>query len=119
MRIAYIAGPYRGNSHYEVELNIRIAESVAIELWQMNFAVICPHKNTSHFDGLAPDRVWLDGDLEFIDRLDSFQDCLVMLPNWEKSEGATREREFAIARYLTIFCWPIDKQELKEFARKK
>lgn len=116
MKVAYIAGAYRADTHHGIELNIRKAEAVAIELWQMNYAVICPHKNTAHFDGLAPDVVWLDGDLEFIDRLDIYQDCLVMLPGWEKSEGAKREREFAIARHLPIFYWSQDREILQDLA---
>ena len=51
MQIVYLAGPYRGQTHYDIELNIREAEYVAIKLWQAGYAVICPHKNTAHFDG--------------------------------------------------------------------
>ena len=115
MKIAYVAGAYRAETHYEVELNIRQAEAVAIELWKMNYATICPHKNTSHFDDLAPDRIWLDGDLEIISRLHGGKDCLVMLPNWENSKGAKAEHEFARNRGLNIFYWPEDKDKLARF----
>ena len=91
MKVAYIAGPYRGKTHYEVEQNIRAAEAVAIKYWQLGYAVICPHKNTAHFDGLAPDEVWLKGDLEILKRCD----LIVMVPGWERSSGAIAEKELA------------------------
>ena len=43
--------------------------------------------NTAFMDGAAHDSVWLDGDLEMLRRCD----IVVMLPNWEQSEGATAE----------------------------
>ena len=91
MKVAYIAGPYRGKTHYEIEQNIRAAEAVAIKYWQLGYAVICPHKNTAHFDGLAPDEVWLKGDLEILKRCD----LIVMVPGWEGSMGSRAEKELA------------------------
>lgn len=87
MKVAYIAGPYRGKTHYEIEQNIRAAEAVAIKYWKLGYAVICPHKNTAHFDGLATDDIWLEGDLELLRR----SDVIVMMPNWAFSDGARTE----------------------------
>ena len=61
MKIAYIAGPYRAKTYSEIDLHILNAQQVAIQLWQIGYAVICPHKNTAHFEGLAPDNIWLKG----------------------------------------------------------
>lgn len=93
MKVAYIAGPYRANPKLgrTVLMNIRSAELVAIRYWQKGFAVICPHLNTAFFDGMAPDSVWLDGDLEFVRR----SDVVVMMKGWEHSSGATKELELA------------------------
>ncbi len=103
MKLVYVAGPYldpRGTRF--VEENIRAAEAVALELWKMGAAVICPHANTRHFDGAAPDSVWLEGDLEILRRCDA----LVAVPNWERSTGTLAE--LALARELEkpVFCWP-------------
>lgn len=116
MRIVYVAGPYRAKTHYEVELNVRQAEAASIELWQMGYAVICPHKNTAHFDNLAPDEIWLEGDLEIIKRLQAHTDIMVMLPGWENSEGALKEKEIAEFRHFDIFYWPQDKEKLARLA---
>ena len=91
MRVAYIAGPYRGKTESDVVANIRHAEKYAIKYWQMGYAVICPHKNTALFGGLAPDEVWLKGDLEILNRCD----VVVMIPGWWASFGAMDEEEFA------------------------
>ncbi len=42
MKIAYTAGSYRASTEYGLVQNIRKAEAVAIELWKMGYAVICP-----------------------------------------------------------------------------
>ena len=96
MKIAYISGPYRAETTHQVVENIRYAEKIAIKYWKKGYAVICPHKNTALFDGVMPDHVWLDGDLEIIKRLRSDTDVLVLIKGWKKCEGAHMERHLAI-----------------------
>jgi nucleoside 2-deoxyribosyltransferase len=101
MRVAYVAGPYRADTPAGIVANIRAAEAVAVELWQAGFAVVCPHKNTALFDGLAPDAVWLDGYLELLRRCD----FVVAVAGWDRSAGTIRELAEAdrlgIPRYQT------------------
>jgi hypothetical protein len=91
MKVAYIAGPYRSATVHGIVINVRRAEAVALKYWKLGYAVICPHKNTSMFDGAAPDNVWLDGDLEILARCDT----VVMMHGWEKSQGAREELRHA------------------------
>jgi len=91
MKLAYIAGPYRAKNGLTVLMNIRSAELVAIRYWQKGYAVICPHLNTAFFDGLAPDSVWLEGDLEIVRRVD----VVVAMKNYLDSAGARAEIELA------------------------
>jgi len=91
MKIAYVAGPYRSKTEYGVKQNIDRAEVVALELWRMGFAVICPHKNTAFFGGAADDSVWLAGDLEMVRRCD----LVVTVDGFERSTGAMGEVELA------------------------
>lgn len=95
MKVAYIAGPYRAGTLRGVIDNIRAAEEVAIRYWQKGYAVLCPHKNSALFDGIAPDDVWLKGDLEFIKRLKPGQDVVIMMKTWDHSRGALEERKEA------------------------
>lgn len=110
--LAYVAGPYRdARGAYYVEQNIRAAEAVAVELWRLGFAVICPHTNTRMFDGAAPDAVWLAGDLEMVRRVD----VLVTLPTWALSQGARNEVNCAHISGVLVAHWgsPDGRQILK------
>jgi hypothetical protein len=98
MVMVYVAGPFRGPNHWEIEENIRRAERLALEAWKLGCAVICPHTNTRFFQGAAPDHVWLDGDLEMIRRCD----VVLMTPDWERSEGAQAERRLALQLEIPV-----------------
>lgn len=91
MRLAYVAGPYRAPHEFGVKCNIERAEKVAVNLWWMGFAVICPHKNTAFLGGAATDSVWLEGDKEMLRRCD----LVVLTDDWEKSSGTLAEIELA------------------------
>ena len=107
MRVAYVAGPYRAPTAEGIAANIQTARAVAVELWRRGYATICPHLNTAHFDGLAPDELWLVGDLAIIDRLDPQKpDCVVMMEGWRKSAGARREWRRARRNGLAVYYWP-------------
>lgn len=115
MKIAYTAGPYRAPHIWGVVQNIRAAEAVAVELWRMGIAALCPHKNTALLDGatggagFGDAAVWLEGDLEMLRRCD----LIVMVPGWEQSQGAKAEREEAKARGIPVMYWPQDRELLE------
>jgi hypothetical protein len=88
MMVVFVSGPYRG----DVSGNIERAKQVAIRLWKLGYAVVCPHLNTAHFDGICPDETWLKGDLEIMSRCDA----VYMMAGWDTSTGATAERQEAI-----------------------
>ena len=98
MKVAYIAMPYRADSTWEIRRNIQRAEHLAMKYWRLGYAVICPHKNTAHFDGGADDSVWLDGDIEILKRCD----VIVMGYNWVHSSGAKNELKEAEAAGLEV-----------------
>lgn len=105
MDIAYICGPYRASTPSGIVANIRRAEAISIEYWCKGYAVICPHKNTALFDGLADDGVWLEGAKEFIRRMIPGRDVVVMVPGWEDSEGSKDERSLAMDLGIKIIYW--------------
>ena len=102
MKLVYVAGKYRGPTIRAVVENIRAAEHVALELWRLGFAVICPQKNSALFDGACPDEVWLAGDLVMLERCDA----VVMVPGWESSSGARAEKLHAHGRGIPVYLWP-------------
>ena len=99
MKVVYIAGPYRAADAWLIEQNIRRAEALALEVWRMGAACLCPHCNTRHFQGAADDALWLAGDIAMLERCDA----LMLTPNWAESTGATVERGHALARGMPVF----------------
>lgn len=99
MRVVYVAGPFRGADSWIMENNIRRAEALALEVWRLGAACICPHTNTRFYQGAAPDDVWLDGDLEILKRCDA----VLLTPDWALSSGARAERDFASRKSIPIF----------------
>jgi len=91
LKVAYIAGPYRGETESAVVANIRHAEKYAIKYWQMGYAVICPHMNSALLGGVVPNEAFLRGDLEILRRCD----VVVMIPGWLRSAGAVGEELYA------------------------
>lgn len=96
--IIYIAGPFRGPSHWAIYNNILEAERLALEVWKNGAVAICPHANTAHFQLELPNSVWLEGDLEILKRCDA----VLVTPRWRQSEGAIAEVDFAQERDIQV-----------------
>jgi hypothetical protein len=106
MLVAYVSGKYRDpRGPWYVVQNIREAEAVAMELWQMGIAVICPHKNTALFEGPLDDPIIIAGDIELVKR----SDIVVMIPNWTTSVGSKMEMTAGVSADKPIFFWPNDR----------
>ena len=99
MKVVYVAGPFRGKDAWEVEQNIRRAEALALEVWRLGCAAICPHANTRFFDRALPDETFLKGDLEILRRCDA----MILTEDWERSSGARAERQYAIDHNILVF----------------
>jgi hypothetical protein len=98
-RVVYVAGPFRGPHHFAIAENIRNAERVALEIWKAGAVAICPHLNTTHFQGAADDSVWLTGDLEILRRCDA----IALVYDWRESEGSIGELDLADELKLPAF----------------
>ena len=99
MKLAYVAGAYRGRTHNDIAQNIAAARTVATHLWGLGYAVICPHLNSAFMSGVAPEEVFLNGGLEMVRR----SDLVVLTEGWQASQGTAREIEEARARGIPIF----------------
>jgi hypothetical protein len=97
--LVYVAGPYRAPTAWGVECNIVAARQLGARIATLGGYPIIPHSNTSHFDGLAPDELWLAGTLELMRRCDAVvfgQGCLF-------SSGSRAEREEAERLKMPVF----------------
>lgn len=100
MDVAYVIGPYRSKiGAHGVKKNIDRAEDLARKLWLLELAVICPQKNTAFFDGLAPDEVWINGDLELLRR----SDLAVTVNGWENSTGSKIEVDLCRKNRIPVY----------------
>jgi hypothetical protein len=92
MKAAYIAGPFRAETPWLVEQNVRRAERVALAAHLEGYAAICPHTMCRHLEGAASDESWLEAGLELLRRCD----VLILLPGWEVSSGTRAEFQAAL-----------------------
>jgi hypothetical protein len=99
MRVVYVAGAFRSPTHWGIVLNVRAAEALALKVWQLGCAAICPHLNTANFQGALPDQVWLDGDLEIVKRCDA----VILVPGYKESHGTATEMVCAIDNGVPVF----------------
>lgn len=108
--LVYVSGRYSGKDWAEIEENIMRAKAVAVELWEKGHAVICPHLNTSHFEELCDlsHDDYIAGDLNILTRCDA----IVMLPDWEHSQGACVEKALADRLDIPVYLYPMEIPEL-------
>ena len=99
MKLIYVAGPYRATTPHGILENIRRAESVVIKTWASGHAALCPHLNSSFFDGIVSDKFFLAGTMEMLSRCDG----LVLVEGWVHSEGTKLEVKWAQEHNLPIF----------------
>lgn len=99
MKVIYIAGPFRGKTPWDVELNIRRAEEASLEVANLGAMPLCPHTCTRFFDGQLNAQFWLDGTMEMMRRCDA----LLAIDRWTESAGAQGEVKEAQRLGIPVF----------------
>lgn len=97
--LIYIAGPFRGESPWDVEENIRAAEKIGLKVAKAGAVPIIPHSMYRYFDGQLTGQFWVDATLELLKRCDG----ILMTRGWKRSEGSKGEYSWAIQKGLPIF----------------
>lgn len=110
MKVVYIAGPFRGKTAWDIEQNIRRAESVAYEVALAGAAPLCPHANTRYFHGTLTDAFWIDATVELLRRCDA----VMLVKGWENSSGT--RGEIVVAESIGIPIWR-QIEDLKEWIK--
>ena len=110
----YMAGPYTAGSSWEIELNIRQAERIALDFLQTGkAAVICPHTMSRFYYGAIAENTVMQACLELIKRCD----VVLVLPNWSNSKGTLQEIQAAerydiLVKYLINYSHPYNPSEI-------
>ena len=102
MKLLYIAAPYRAKTICSLQQNIYDARLMSMYYWHKGYAVICPHLNSANFDGLMPDKSFLQGTMLMLSKCD----VIAMHPNWELSPGCITEYNFMLNREDTEILKP-------------
>lgn len=100
--LVYIAGPYRAKTPFAVEGNIRAARELGAVVVACGHYPVIPHSNTSHFDGLGPDELFLEGTMLLMERCDA----VLFAPTWQSSDGAVEEHARAQQLRIPIIYGP-------------
>jgi len=97
--VVYIAGPFRAETPWKVEQNIRRMEDVALEVAKIGAVPLCPHTMYRYFDKSLPDEFWLDATVGLLLRCDA----ILMCGEWIRSAGSRNELEVAEAICMRDF----------------
>jgi len=122
MKLIYISGKYSDINFWKVDFNIRKAKNEAIalirEVGRHGYFPITPHLNTGHFEEREEMfegvnfEYWLNGTIELLKRCDA----MLLLDNWEDSNGAKKEIEIAVANGMPVYY---SIEELKKACKKE
>lgn len=96
--LIYVSGKYRDPIPNQVHHNIQEARKYAELIWKLGGYALCPHLNSAYMGGICPSNQFLSGDFKMILGCD----LVFLMPNWEDSEGARLERQFAIDNKICI-----------------
>ena len=99
MKLIFIAGPFKAENAWEIEQNIRRAEEIALQLWKLGFAVICPHANSRFFFGACPEDIFLEGYKEILKKCDG----LILSSPGGQSKGTVEEIKIAEENGIPVF----------------
>lgn len=97
----YLSGPITAKHGYSIEENVAAAVGVYLACLQAGWPVFCPHLSAAFPTAwTAVDyETWMAYDFAGIDICTH----VLMLPRWETSSGAVREKAYAEARGIPVF----------------
>lgn len=97
--VVYIAGPYRANTPWGIEQNVRRAEKVGLHVAEMGAIPIIPHTMYRYFQNAMPDQFWLNACKVLLRRVATAPHAALLVAGtrnggrWLDSEGTLDEIE--------------------------
>lgn len=108
MKLVYVAGPFRAENAWLIELNIRAAEWQGYKIALLGAVPIIPHTMYRFFNGTRNDSFWLQATQDLLARCDA----IYMVDGWKRSEGSHAEKALADMQKIPVFK---NDQNLKEW----
>ena len=101
MKLVYLAGKFRGENAWQIECNVRLIESLGLQVARLGCVPVMPHTQYRFFQGTLPDKFWLTATLELLRHCDA----ILLAPEWSQSKGARAELREARRLRLPIFSF--------------
>ena len=98
----FISGPYNALADSDTCQHIRRAAQMKAALMRRGHYTYCPHTESAHFELAHPDitrQAHLDNCIGWLE----YSQAMMMLPQWEQSEGASLERGYAFSKGLPAY----------------
>jgi len=96
----YLSGPITATQDKTVERHVADAVAIYLEFMRHGIPSFCPHLSAAFPSAFTVNyEIWMAYDLAVIDRCTH----MVMMPGWEQSAGAVRERAYANVCDLPIW----------------
>jgi hypothetical protein len=98
--LVYLAGPLTATPTHTVAENIASAAAVYFDCIRRGIPAFCPHLGATFDEAFSIGyEAWMAYDFSVIDRCTH----VLMLPRWETSAGAKREKDYAFLRGIQTF----------------
>jgi nucleoside 2-deoxyribosyltransferase len=94
----YVAGPYSAPSAHAVQLNVVRASGWATRFLKAGLAAFCPHTNYQDASDVSYEAI-LAADMAFLEACDA----VFLMPGWEASPGANREKLHAEGLGIPVY----------------
>jgi hypothetical protein len=92
MKLGYIIGPFRADTAWQIEQNVRNAETLGLEVARLGAFPVIPHANTRFFHGSLSDDFWLRGTRDLLVRVADFAITVEAIGfPWTHSVGSQEE----------------------------
>ncbi len=62
----YVAGPFRGATPWDIEVNVRRAEDLGLRIAKMGAVPVIPHAMYRYFHASLPDEFWIEATISLL-----------------------------------------------------
>lgn len=114
-KVAYVIGALRGGTSKIRKSNKDRAKHIAVELWKLGFAVICPHTNGGYLSGQVNEDVLMEGHLELLSR----SDIVVVVSGRRTAESKGSKKEIQLCNKLGITIYEDIKDLVEDMNHEK
>lgn len=111
--LVYIAGSYRAESNWDLEANIRRAESYILPIAELGLVPVCVHSMYRFHHRTMDAQYWIDATMQIMRACDA----VAVVEQSDQSEGTCGEVLEANKTTMPVFWLPEELQEIAKWAK--